>query len=183
MQRPDARYEASSYTIARDWGRVAVAVAKRTGLNVVYKTSPDADVAVENEPVALSEFRSNPESSLVGDLNSSVFARPRQFRVQFVGAARGREPLLLKEVWINAADVSAAVVAAASLTLPPKTNGLHIRTGRSAHLMPAASEVGLSPKLLTDNRGRVELRAALKMRQQGTSRSLTRMTEGGDIAK
>jgi hypothetical protein len=65
-------------------------------------------------------------------LNSSFFARSQQFRVQFVGAARGREPLLLKEVGIEAADVSAAVVAAASLALPPKTNGLHIldREGR-----------------------------------------------------
>jgi hypothetical protein len=125
-------YEASSDAIARDWGRVAVAVAKRTGLNVVHKIPPDADVALEDEPVAPSEFRSNSAPSSLDDLNSSVSARPQQFRVQFVGAARGREPLLLKEVEIKAADVSAAVVAAASLALPPKTNGLHIvdREGR-----------------------------------------------------
>jgi hypothetical protein len=124
--------EASSDTIAKDWGRVALAVAKRTGLDVAHRTPRDADVALENESVAPSEFRSSSEPSPLDRLNSSVFARSQQFRVQFVGAAHGREPLLLKEVGIEAADVSAAVVAAASLTLPPKTNGLHIldREGR-----------------------------------------------------
>ena len=125
-------YEASSDAIARDWARVAVAVAKLASLDVVHRRSSDAEVALGNEPVAPSEFRSSSEPSLLDHLNSSVFARPQQFRVQFVGATGGREPLLLKEVGIEAADVSAAVVAAASLTLPPKTNGLHIldREGR-----------------------------------------------------
>ena len=125
-------YEASSDAIARDWARVAVAVAKLASLDVVHRRSSDAEVALGNEPVAPSEFRSSSEPSLLDRLNSSVFARPQQFRVQFVGATGGREPLLLKEVGIEAADVSAAVVAAASLTLPPKTNGLHIldREGR-----------------------------------------------------
>jgi hypothetical protein len=125
-------YEASSDAIARDWGRVAAAVAKRTGLDVVHGRPRDGDAAVGSEPVAPSELRLNSEPSPLGRLNSSVFARSRQFRVQFVGAARGREPLLLKEVGIEAADVSAAVVAAASLALPPKTNRLHIldREGR-----------------------------------------------------
>ena len=125
-------YEASSDIIAKDWGRVAVVVAKRTGLDVMHTRPRDADVALGNEPVAPSELRSNCEPSPLDRLNSSVFARSQQFRVQFVGAARGREPLLLKEVGIEAADVSAAVVAAASLALPPKTNGLHIldREGR-----------------------------------------------------
>ena len=139
-------YEASSDAIARDWARVAVAVAKHARIDVTHRRPGDADggkrlnldvlvaatVALGNEPVAPSEFRSSSEPSLLDRLNSSVFARPQQFRVQFVGATGGREPLLLKEVGIEAADVSAAVVAAASLTLPPKTNGLHIldREGR-----------------------------------------------------
>jgi hypothetical protein len=124
--------EASSDTIARDWGRVAAAVAKRTGLDVVHRRRRDADLALGSEPVAPSQLRPNSEPGSLDRLNGSVFARPQQFRVQFVGAARGREPLLLKEAGVDAADVSAAVVAAASLTLPPKTNGLHIldREGR-----------------------------------------------------
>jgi hypothetical protein len=125
-------HEASSDTIARDWARVAMVVAKRTGLDVVHRAMRDADVELENESVASWALRSSFEPSLLDHLNSSVFARSQQFRVQFVGAARGREPLLLKEVGIEAADMSAAVVAAASLVLPPKTNGLHIldREGR-----------------------------------------------------
>ena len=125
-------YEASSDINAKDWGRVAVVVAKRIGLDVMHTRPRDADVALGSEPVAPSELRSNSEPNPLDRLNSSIFARSQQFRVQFVGATRGREPLLLKEVGIEAADVSAAVVAAASLALPPKTNGLHIldREGR-----------------------------------------------------
>ena len=132
---PEARrkeHEASSDIIAKDWGRVALVVAKRAGLDVVHTRPRDADGALGIEPVAPSELRSNSEPSPLDRLNSSVFARSQQFRVQFVGAARGREPLLLKEVGIEAADVSAAIVVAASLALPPKTNRLHIldREGR-----------------------------------------------------
>ena len=56
-------YEASSDIIAKDWGRVAVVVAKRTGLDVMHTGSRDADVALGNEPVAPSELRSNSEPS------------------------------------------------------------------------------------------------------------------------
>lgn len=124
-------FEASSDRIARDRGRVARAIGKRTSLDAAHKTPKDADAAPDGEPVAPS-VRSNSELRSLDQLNSAVFARPQQFRVQFVGAARGREPLILKEVGIEAADASNAVVAAASLALPPKTNGLHIldREGR-----------------------------------------------------
>jgi hypothetical protein len=167
--------EASSDTIAKDWGRVAVVVAKRTGLDVMHTRPRDADVALGNGPVAPSEPRSNSEPSPLNRLNSSVFTRSRQFRVQFVGAARGREPLLLKEVGIEAADVSAAVVAAASLALPPKTNGLRIldREGRVvfarertnprleslSRLEPEVAVSGLRP------RGLSQWRRALKTKQ------------------
>jgi hypothetical protein len=149
-------YEASSDAIARDWARVAVAIAKRTGLDVVHGTQGDAEVALENEPVARSELRSSSEPSSLDHLNSSVFGRPQQFRVQFVGATGGREPLLLKEVGIEAADVSAAVVAAASLTLPPKTTGLHIldREGRVVFARERAN-----PRL--QSRSRLEPRVSL----------------------
>jgi hypothetical protein len=123
-------FEASSDTIARDWGRIAVAISKRTGLKVVRGTPSDPDLALANEPVA--ELRPSSGSRPLDHLNRSVCARPQQFRVQFLGATRARKPLLLEEVGIEAADVSAAVVAAANLTLPPKTIGLHIvdREGR-----------------------------------------------------
>ena len=47
-------------------------------------------------------------------------------------AARIRVPAILKEVEIQASDASAAIVAAATITLPPRTIGLRIldREGR-----------------------------------------------------
>ena len=59
-------YEASSDIIAKDWGRVAVVVAKRTGLDVMHTGPRDADVALGNEPVAPSELRLNSEPSPLG---------------------------------------------------------------------------------------------------------------------
>jgi hypothetical protein len=49
-----------------------------------------------------------------------------------VSAARGGEPCILKEVGVEVPDISAAIVAAANLTMPPKTSGLRIldREGR-----------------------------------------------------
>jgi hypothetical protein len=48
------------------------------------------------------------------------------FRVQFVCAAPECNSLMLKEVGLEAADVSGAIVAAATLSFPPKTIGLTI---------------------------------------------------------
>jgi hypothetical protein len=158
-------YEASSDAIARDWARIAVAVAKRTGLDVAHRRPRDADVALENEPADPSELRSSSEPSPLDHLNNSVFARPQQFRVQFVGATGGRELRLLKEVGIEVADVSAAVIAAASLTLPPKTNGLHIldREGRVVFARERAN-----PRL--QSRSRLEPRVSLSgLRSWGLS--------------
>jgi hypothetical protein len=58
-------------------------------------------------------------------------------------AARGGEPFILKEVGVETADISAAIVAAANLTLPPKTRGLRIldrdaaKYLRAGRLIPA----------------------------------------------
>jgi hypothetical protein len=53
-------------------------------------------------------------------------ARTEQFRVQFVCAAPECNSLMLKEVGLEAAEVSGAIVAAAKLSFPPKTIGLRI---------------------------------------------------------
>jgi hypothetical protein len=91
---------------------------------------------LQSKGVVAPEPRPNSELSPLDQLNNAVFARQQQFRVQFVGAPPGREPLILQEVGIEAADVSNAVVIAARLALPPKTNGLHIldREGREPAL-------------------------------------------------
>ena len=58
--------------------------------------------------------------------------QPQPFRIQFVGAAPGRGLSILGEVEVKALDASAAIVAAANLTFPPKTVALRIidREGR-----------------------------------------------------
>jgi hypothetical protein len=116
--------EASSDEIARDWNQVAKLIAARTSLSV--------DAAAPNSEPAAAQCRANSESSPLDIPNSVVSARPQKFRIQMTSAARGGEPFILKEVGVEAVDISAAIVAAANLTMPPKTLGLRIldREGR-----------------------------------------------------
>ena len=122
--------EASSDLIARDWERVALAVARRARWAPSQQTrSMIAPPAAGGEPAAaLTHSGASPLEAL----NRAVSARPQQFRVQCVGAGHGPEPSILKEVAIEASDMAGAVVAAASLALPPMTRGLRIvdREGR-----------------------------------------------------
>jgi hypothetical protein len=66
------------------------------------------------------------------DLTRVVAATTHPFRIQYVGAAPDRGPTTLKEVEIQVADVSSAIIAAASLEWPSRTIGLRIldREGR-----------------------------------------------------
>ena len=128
--------EASSDEIARDWGLVALAVARKIGsredvdplvrlaMNAVL--IPDRDKAASRKPRSLSELRRADELTRV----AATTTHP--FRIQYVGAAPDRGPTTLKEVEIQVADVSSAIIAAASLEWPPRTIGLRIldREGR-----------------------------------------------------
>ena len=128
--------EASSDKIARDWGLVALAVARQIGsrenvdplvrlaMNAVLV--PDRDKAASRKPRSLSELRRPDELTRV------VAATTHPFRIQYVGAAPDRGATTLKEVEIQVADVSSAIIAAASLEWPPRTIGLRIldREGR-----------------------------------------------------
>jgi hypothetical protein len=128
--------EASSDKIARDWGLVALAVARQIGggedvdplarlaMNAVLV--PDRDKAASRKPRSFSELRQADELTRV------VAATTHPFRIQYVGAAPDRGPTTLKEVEIQVADVSAAIIAAASLEWPSRTIGLRIldREGR-----------------------------------------------------
>ncbi len=128
--------EASSDKIARDWGLVALAVARQIGsredvdplvrlaMNAVLV--PDRDKAASRKPRSLSELRRPDELTRV------VAATTHPFRIQYVGAAPDRGATTLKEVEIQVADVSSAIIAAASLDWPPRTIGLRIldREGR-----------------------------------------------------
>jgi hypothetical protein len=117
--------EASSVLIARDWDRVAMAIAKRAGF------APSLEDLSVGERAGHQPPRHSGASAL-DRLNHAVSAKPERFRVQCVGAANGHEPSILKEVGIEAADVASAIVAAAALALPPMTKGLRIvdREGR-----------------------------------------------------
>ena len=94
--------EASSDKIARDWGLVALAVARQIGsredvdplvrlaMNAVLV--PDRDKAASRKPRSLSELRRADELTRV------VAATTHPFRIQYVGAAPDRGPTTLKEV-------------------------------------------------------------------------------------
>jgi hypothetical protein len=123
-------HEASSDEIARDWGFIALAVARligrrkdvdplaRLAMNAVL--IPDREEAGSRKPPSPSELSPADEARHVLD------AAMRPFRIQFVGAALDRGPTTLTEVEIQAADVSSAIVAAANIAWPSRTIGLRI---------------------------------------------------------
>jgi hypothetical protein len=128
-------YEASSNEIARDWGLVALAVARQIGsredvdplvrLTMNAVLVPDREKPASREPQSLSELRRADE------LTRGV-PTTRPFRIQYVGAAPDHGSTTLKEVEIQVADVSSAIITAANLEWPPRTIGLRIldREGR-----------------------------------------------------
>jgi hypothetical protein len=152
--------ESSSASIVRDWGRVAQAISKRTGLDAAPSMSLDADVA-HSGPIPALGLGAKSELSLLDQLNRSQSARPQQFRVQFLGATCGRVGSVLKEVGIEAADVPGAIVAAASLALPPTTKGLHIldREGRQVFARQKAD--------LPESLGRTEAETPVSLVRRG----------------
>ena len=125
--------EASSDEIARDWALVALAVARligqrkdvdamvRLAMNAILV--PDREEAAPRSPGLHSELRPADEEMQV------PAASVQPFRIHFIGAAPDRGPATLTEVEIQAADVSAAIVAAAKIAMPPRTIGLRILDG------------------------------------------------------
>jgi hypothetical protein len=127
--------EASSDAIARDWHRVAQAIARKTGAGLgtsVQAPPKKADFAPAPESGAPKETPPDSELGPLDQLNSGFAVTPAQFRVQFIRTADGSQQSTLKEVGLQAKDMPAAIVAAASLAFPPMTNGLRIidRDGR-----------------------------------------------------
>ena len=112
-------HEASSNAIAKDWSLVAHAVAEKTGKPIGLGTSTRMD-----------REKNTPEQ--IAELNRVLDAKPPQFRVRYIGSGSLRVRSILKEVEIEASDVSAVVIAAANLEWPPKTIALRIldREGR-----------------------------------------------------
>ncbi len=125
-------HEASSDALAKYWNRVALAVAHKTGKRIGLDTSTrmamNAIFAPDREPAAARK----PQLSQGDELKRVLAPRLQPFRVQFVGAAADRGPTTLNEVEVQAADVPAAIIAAANLPWSPRTIELRIldREGR-----------------------------------------------------
>jgi hypothetical protein len=115
--------EASSDPIAQVWGLVAAAVAQKTGRSIgpdaSIRMAKDAVLAPEGDPRAAAEHRSSAD-------HVTEAAPLQQFRIQLVGAAPDRGASILEDVEIQASDVSAAIIAASNLALPPRTMALRI---------------------------------------------------------
>jgi hypothetical protein len=99
-------YEASSDAMARQWNRVAQAVARKTGQAVGLNAS--TRMAMDASQVA-------------------------QFRIQFFGVPTDRAPTILGEVDLLALDAFAAIRQAAHAAWPPRAIGFCLidRKGRA----------------------------------------------------
>jgi hypothetical protein len=103
---------------ARQTGRrIGLELSTRMAMNAVFAPDRERD---ERKP------RPQSEAASLDELQRVLTAKPQPFRIQFVGAAPGRGLTILSEVEIQASDVSAAIVTAASLAFPPKTVALRI---------------------------------------------------------
>ncbi len=131
-------HEASSDAIAKDWSRVALVVArktgKRVGLDAATRMSADADFSPREERVASIERPDHAGTDPIGELARIVGESPMRplFRLQFLGLAADRSPSILKEVDLRASDASEAVREAARLDWPPRALGFRLidREGR-----------------------------------------------------
>ena len=123
-------HEASSDAIARDWGSVAMAVARlivrRKDVDPLIRLAMNAVLVPDRKKAGSRKRPSLSELPPADELTRVLAVTTHAFRIQFVGAARGRGPTTLTEVEIQAADVSGAIVAAANVVWPPRTIGLRI---------------------------------------------------------
>jgi hypothetical protein len=108
---------ANSAATAREWRRVVSVITRRTAKR------DDLDAA-KRPP--LLEFHP------VDEPTWTVPEPPQTFRIQFVCGTPDRSSMNLTEKNIEAADTSAAIIAAANTAWPPRTIGLRIldRDGR-----------------------------------------------------
>jgi len=133
-------HEASSDVIAEDWAEVARAIARKTGSRVGLNLSTQLEMntffVLDREPGPLREAQPAPALEAAPaperEPKAAGVPTPQPFRIQFMGASAGSEPSILREDVIRASDVSAAIIAAAIASWPPKTIALRIldREGR-----------------------------------------------------
>ena len=125
-------HEASSDAIAKDWSRVALAVARKTGkrveLDAATRMSTDADFSLREEEAAPIEHPPHAKTDPIEELVRIVAESPTRslFRLQFLGLAAERGASILKEVDLCASDASEAVREAARLDWPPRALGFRL---------------------------------------------------------
>jgi hypothetical protein len=131
-------HEASSDAIAEDWALVARAVARQTGsrigLNISTQLEMNTFFVMDREPGEARGAGSFAEDGPGRQPDRNDVPTPEPYRIQFLGAGTDAEQSLLREVEIRASDVSAAIIAAAAATWPPKTIALRI-LDRGGHMV------------------------------------------------
>jgi hypothetical protein len=123
-------HEASSDPIADDWALVARAVARKTGsrvgLNISTQLEMNTFFVLDREPGEARKPLSFAEAETEYQSDRNALPSPQPFRIQYFGSATDSGRSLLREVEIRASDVSAAIIAAAVSSWPPKTVALRI---------------------------------------------------------
>jgi hypothetical protein len=123
--------EASSDEMEREWSRIALAVARKTGKPVGLDTSTrmaaEADFSASGDATRAS---SEPVEDIdpLDELMRIVSETPARppYRIQFVGGGAERGTTILKEVRLNATDPSEAVREASRLRWPPHAIGFRL---------------------------------------------------------
>ena len=145
--------EASSEAIVKDWSRVALAVAgktgKRVGLDTATRMATDADFSLKQdwtEPPHQPPDETDPLDELMRIISASPST---EYRLQFLGAGTDRGPSILKEVELRLQPVrgcprgGAPALAAPRDRLPAdrrrRPGGL--RVGQGAPTLAAAAHL------------------------------------------
>ena len=140
--------EASSDAIAKDWSRVALAVAHKlktsTAVDPATRIAMNALFVTDRKPAAARMPRGQSEGPRV-DEPKHMSLEPPQFRIQFVCAAIDRGAPTLREAAIEAEDISAAIVIAAKTPWPDRTIALRI-LDRDGHEVFARQKTSTTSK-------------------------------------
>ncbi len=122
--------EASSDEMEREWSKVALAIARKTGKNVGLDTATrmaaDADFSARWRGGARIEPSQDidPLDELIR-IVSEIPARP-PYRIEIVGGEFGRGLSILMEVKLRASDPSEVVWEASRLRWPPRAIGFRL---------------------------------------------------------
>ena len=123
--------EASSDEMEREWRRIALAIARKTGksvgLDTATRMAAEADFSAFEDG---TKARSEPIEDIdpLDELMRIVSETPARppYRIQFVGGEGERGTSILKEVRLNATDPSEAVREASRLRWPPRAIGFRL---------------------------------------------------------